>query len=110
MRQQKLALAFLYPKYYRSDMTEPLYSIGTYDHEECAYSRHKDLPAFNLTRKELVDVMRALQHDGYSCHRFRHRDPKTGELEEWASESDPDVLIERTDGEPVESILERWKR
>ncbi len=91
-------------------MTEPLYSIGTFDHEAYTYSPHRDLPAFNLTRKQLVEVMRALQQDGYSCHRFRSRDPKTGELEEWASESDPSVLIERTDGEPEESILERWKR
>lgn len=91
-------------------MTEPLYSIGTWDPDEQGFTPHPGETCMNITRKQLVQVMRSLQTQHYSCHRFRSRDKTTGELEEWASDSDPSVLIERTDGEPEESILERWKR
>lgn len=90
-------------------MTEPLYSIGTWDSELQAYSPHKDLPAFNLTRKQLVEVMRALRKDGYRCHRYRWRN-EAGELTSESWDNDTSVLIERTDGKDPELIQEDWER
>ena len=89
-------------------MSEPLYSIGTWDTDAQAFTPQEGVPAFNLTRKELVQSMRMLQNHGYSCHRFRGRDENhqpTGDVD-----SDTFVLIERTDGMPESEILERWKR
>ncbi len=90
-------------------LTQPLYSIGTWDPELEAFTPQEGVPAFNLTRAQLVSSMRQLQDCGYSCHRFRSRD-ETGALEEWASDSDPSVMINRTDGMPEYEILEMWKR
>jgi len=90
-------------------MSEPLYSIGTWDTDEQAFTPQPDVPAFNLTRKQLVQSIRMLQECGYSCHRYRSRN-EDGTLEAWAFDSDTSVLLERTDGESAESILERWKR
>lgn len=89
-------------------MTEqtPLYSIGTWDTESQAFTPQEDVPAFNLTRKQLVESMRMLRQCGYSCHRYRYRE-ENGEFEKWASESDSFVLIERTDGMSEAEILER---
>lgn len=89
-------------------MTQPLYSIGTWDTEVQGFTPQTDVPAFNLTRKQLVESIRMLQNNGYSCHRFRERDENrqpTGEVD-----SDCWVLIERTDGMNESEILERWKR
>lgn len=90
-------------------MNKPLYSIGTWDTALQAFTPHDGILAFNLTREQLVFSMRQLQDCGYSCHRFRSRD-ETGNLEEWASDSDPYVMINRTDGMPEYEILEMWKR
>lgn len=88
---------------------QPLYSIGTWDTDLQAFTPQEGVPAFNLTRAQLVSSIRQLQDCGYSCHRFRSRD-ETGNLEEWASDSDPYVMINRTDGMPEYEILEMWKR
>ncbi len=89
-------------------MNEARYSIGTWDTEAQGYTPHPGLKAFNLTRTELVEVMRELRGYGYTCHRIRERDEHgqhTGEVE-----SDVSVLIERTDGMTEEQILKNWER
>lgn len=82
-------------------MTQPLYSIGTWDGDEQAYTPQIGVPAFNLTRPQLVASMRLLQQCGYSCHRIKQGNEY---------DSDCSVLIERTDGKPEAEILEEWKR
>jgi hypothetical protein len=89
-------------------MTEPRYSIGTWDTEAPGFTPHPGLKAFNLTRTELVEVMRELRGYGYTCHRIRDRDQHgvhTGD-----TDSDVSVLIERTDGMPEADILRQWER
>jgi hypothetical protein len=88
---------------------EPLYSIGTWDSESQSYLPHPGLPAFNVTRKSLVDSMKILRRQGYSCHRYRGRD-ENGKLNDFAEDSDPRVFIGRTDGKTEAEILESWKR
>lgn len=76
-------------------MTEPLYSIGTWDTEEQAYTPQIGLtvPCINVPWRTLLQVLRELKRMGYSCHRLR--DPEgTHDSNDWA------VLVERTDGEP----------
>lgn len=84
--------------------TEPLYSIGTWDTDLQSYSPHPGIPAFNLTIYELRAAMRQLRDGGwYTVHRF-------GNTEILDRDSDPNVMIERTDGLPEQLILEGWKR
>ncbi len=90
-------------------MNQPLYSIGTWDPELQSFTPQDDMPAFNLTRKQLVASIRMLQDCGYSCHRYRER-LEDGTLSTESYDSDPFVMIERTDGMPESEILGRWKR
>jgi hypothetical protein len=81
-----------------------LYSIGTLDVEENAYTPHGDVPAFNLTIAELRQSVRTLRRQyKYECHRVRDADGSH-------DCNDPNVLIERTDGKSEAAILEGWKR
>lgn len=89
--------------------SQPLYSIGTWDPELEAFTPQNGVPAFNLTRKQLVASIRMLQDCGYTCHRFRERD-ENGDLDDWAYDSDTFVMIQRTDGMSEEAILKEWKR
>jgi len=57
----------------------------------------------NITATELLQRMHALRDIGYSVHRRRDMDG-THEDNDWV------VLIERTDGKPVEEILRGWQR
>lgn len=84
-------------------MTQPLYSIGTWDMDEQAYSPHDGVPAFNLTIHELRRSMRMLRNYGYSCHRYRNEDGGH-------DDNDFAVLIERTDEKAEAEIREGWKR
>ena len=84
---------------------KPLYSIGTWDTELQAFAPHDGVPAFNLTRRQLVASMRMLQATGwYTCHRFgnTHSDD--------LRDSDTSVMIERTDGLSEAEILMQWRR
>ena len=90
-------------------VTVPLYSIGTWDAKLHAYTAHDGVPAFNLTRSQLVASMRLLKREGYTCHRYRTR-LEDGSLSEWADDSDPAVIIERTDGQSEDAILQGWGR
>lgn len=83
-------------------MTEPLYSIGTYDMETQSFSPQDGVPAFNLTLWQLKESMRMLRAWGYSCHRWRDEDGGH-------RESDPSVYVERTDGRSEAEILQGWK-
>ena len=86
-------------------MTTPLYSIGTWDPDEQAYTPQIGLtvPSFNITLHQLRRAMRELREMDYSCHRFRDED---GDHED----NDWTVLIERTDGRPEEEIRKGWER
>jgi len=83
---------------------EPLYSIGTWDTDTQSFSPQVDVPAFNLTRKQLVESIRLLQGNCYSCHRYGNG------AQYDIRDSDPFVLIERTDGMSETEILKRWER
>lgn len=89
--------------------SEPRYSVGTWDSEASGFTPQVGVPSINLTRKELVAAMRLLRDCGYSCHRYRGRD-SAGNLNAWAADSDPSVMIERTDGMSEEEILKQWLR
>jgi len=89
-------------------MTDPRYSIGTWDTEAQGFTPHPGLKAFNLTRTELVEVMRELRGYGYTCHRIRKRDQHGVHTDE--TDSDVSVLIERTDGISEADILKQWER
>lgn len=74
-------------------MTQPLYSIRTWDPELQKYTPQIDVPCDNLTRAQLVASMRMLQDVGYSCHRIRERDDDGNHT--GYADSDPSVMIER---------------
>jgi len=76
-----------------------LYSITTWDIEKQIFTPHPGVPAFNLTLSELRQSLRMLKQRGYSCHRLA-----------WCGDSDASVLVERTDGECRETILDDWLR
>ena len=86
-------------------MSEPRYSIGTYDTDAQGYTPQSgvSVPAFNITRAQLRRAMKELRGMGYTCHRFR--DPDGGH-----DDNDTSVIIERTDGLPEEEILKSWER
>lgn len=84
-------------------MSEPLYSIGTWDTDLGCYTPQIGVPSINLTRRQLVESMRELQQCGYSCHR-------TGNTDQAVRDSDTYVLIERTDGKSEAEILRDWER
>ena len=81
-----------------------LYSIGTFDTNTQSFSPQESVPAFNLTRNELVASMRMLQDRGYPCHRYGNS--STDDIRD----SDWSVLIERTDGKSESEILKGWER
>lgn len=83
-------------------MSTALYSVGTWDTDEQAFTPQVGVPAFNLTLWRLRAALKSLKQCGYSCYRWRADD---GEYE-----SDPSVLVERTDGIPEHKIREGWKR
>lgn len=83
-----------------------LYSIGTWDANSQSFTPHPGLPAYNLTRKQLVVVMRKLRNLGYSCHRVRTRE---NGVYNGHVDSDPSVIIERTDGMSKRKILKQWR-
>jgi hypothetical protein len=83
-------------------MSEPLYSVGTWDCEAQAYTPQDEVPAFNLTIRELRASLRAIRQCGYGA--WRTRGSHGDHYSDWA------VLVERTDGLPEHEILEGWKR
>lgn len=78
-------------------MSEPLYSIGTWDTHEQAYTRQANLtvPSENVPWRTLLEVFRQLRAMGYSCHRYRDADG-SHEDNDWC------VIVERTDGQPFD--------
>lgn len=81
------------------------YSVGTWDTEEQAFTPQAGIDAswHNMTRGQLRQYLKALRNHGYSVHRLRDRN---GDHDE----SDPSVLVERTDGQTEMEVLEFWKR
>lgn len=75
------------------NLMTPLYSIGTWDTDEQAYTPQAGLsfPSQNVPWRTLLNVVRELKSMGYSCHRYRDADGGYDD-NDWC------VLIERTDG------------
>lgn len=86
-------------------MSEPLYSIGTWDQDKQAYTPQRGLsvPSFNITRAQLRVAMRELRAMHYSVHRYRDADGGHDD-NDWC------VLIERTDGKHWKEIRRSWNR
>ncbi len=86
-------------------MAIPLYSIGTWDTDVCAYTPQVGLSVYpiNVPWAGLLQICRELCRMGYSCH-YR-RDPDGSH-----PDNDPSVLIERTDGESEAVIFKNWER
>jgi hypothetical protein len=83
-------------------MTEPLYSIGTWDVDLQAYTPQVGTEScLNLTRAQLRHRIKALRCAGYSAHR-------RGNVRDGHEDNDTFVLIERTDGKPEAEIMEDW--
>ena len=80
----------------------PLYSVGTWDGVREAYTAQEGLSIkpFNVERRELRTILKELRALGFTAHR-RGSD---------RSDSDPSVIVERTDGQPVKDILEGWSK
>lgn len=81
----------------------PLYSIGTWDTEANAYTLQEGLEdvSVNVDRHQLRRTLHALRGRMYGAWRRRY----DGDYE-----SDPMVMVERTDGKPLEEILVGWER
>ncbi len=82
---------------------KPLYSIGTWDSKYQKFSPQPGTttPWLNVDIHGLRRHLKELRTKGYSCHRFKC--PETGYVD-----SDPSVLVERTDGKPAAAILNSW--
>lgn len=77
-------------------MNEPLYSVGTWDADLQAFTEQAGLtvPSQNIPWRGLLQVYRELRKMNYGCYRKRD---EYGE-HSW---NDWSVLIERTDGKPL---------
>jgi hypothetical protein len=86
-------------------MSQPLYSVGTWDTNEQAYTPQAGLsvPSFNIDLWTLKRALKELKEFGYECHRIRSED---GEHED----NDFNVLVERTDGKSETDIMKGWER
>ena len=85
-------------------MNEPLYSVGTWDTEEQAYTPQNGLTRWlNLTQGQLRQAIQELRECHYKADRKRAADGTHDDNDGW-------VLIERTDGRSEAEILESWKR
>ena len=75
----------------------PLYSVGTWDIDQQAYTPQCGLtmPCINVPLATMRQVLRELRGMGYSCHRLRGSDG-SHEFNDWS------VLVERTDGRPFD--------
>jgi hypothetical protein len=82
----------------------PLYSVGTWDCDSQAFTPQAGLlgPSINITKQELRRRLKELRRLGYPCDRVRWPDG--------SRDSDPYVLVERTDGADEKEVLESWKR
>jgi hypothetical protein len=82
-----------------------LYSVGTWDTDEQAYTPQSGLsvPAFNITLRQLRQAIRELRGMGYTVH-YR-RDSDGGH-----QNNDYSVLIERPDGADETEIRKYWRR
>lgn len=85
--------------------TEPLYSVGTWDAEAQGYTPQPEMrnQCINVTWRGLLAALRELRREhGYEAYRVR--------WEDGSRDSDWSVLVERTDGLPLEDILRQWER
>ena len=75
----------------------PLYSIGTWDTDEQAYTPQVGLsvPSQNVPLSVVKRVLTELREMGYSAHRFRDAN---GEH----NNNDWSILVERTDGRELD--------
>lgn len=91
----------------RDPQQKPLYSVGTWDMDLQAYTPQAGAGrCINITKARLRVVLKWLRNHGYTAHRVRF---SIG-LGDHDHDSDPSVLVERTDGMTKAEILEGWKR
>lgn len=86
-------------------MSEPLYSIGTWDTAAQGYTLQPEMrsPCINVDVRGLRAALTELRREhGYDAYRVR--------FDDGTRDSDWSVLVERTDGMPFGEILESWKR
>ena len=78
-------------------MSEPLYSVGTWNESEQAFTPQVGLtvPSQNVPWRTLLQILRELRQLGYSAH-YR-RDPDGDH-----DDNDACVLVERTNGRPLD--------
>ncbi len=84
-------------------MSEPQYSVGTWDMDAEGFTPQVGVPASNLTIHELRRSLKALRECGYTVHRLRAADGSH-------DDNDAMVLVERTNGKSIAEIMEGWKR
>jgi hypothetical protein len=88
-----------------------LYSVATWDTNKQAYTPQCGLsvPSFNITLSQLRVALKELRQMGYTAHRVRHAIGTDG-FEDYDHDSDPSVLVERTDGKHWKEIMKDWRR
>ena len=85
------------------EMSDPLYSVGTWDSDCQAYTPQIGVAdSINITLAQLRRALKRLRALGYNADRVR--------LPDGEHDSDPMVLVERTDGKSERDIMEDWKR
>lgn len=87
----------------RKKKQPPLYSVGTWCVVRNAFTVQDGLsvPSLNVPLWTVRQVLRELRLMGYTAHRFGGRDA-------WPYDSDPMVVVERTDGQQEVEILRKW--
>lgn len=90
---------------------EPLYSVATWDTNKQAYTPQVGLsvPAFNITLRQLRVALKELRRMGYTAHRVRYW-VGCDDWDDYTHDSDPSVLVERTDGMHWREIMKGWRR
>lgn len=84
-------------------MNEPLYSVGTWDSEAQGFTPQEQFTrCLNVPLWSVRRILRDLRRMGYGAYRFRC---SNGQYE-----SDPMIMVERTDGMTETEILEMWTR
>jgi hypothetical protein len=92
-------------------LSDRRYSVGTWNTEEQGYTPQLEMrnPCINVPLSGLLAALRELRNEhGYAADRGRFP-LETGDITQQRY-SDWSVLVERTDGIPLEEILKQWSR
>lgn len=81
------------------------YSVGTYDYNTGAYTPQRGAGmSINISLWQLKRVLKRLRTMGYGAWRVGNTNDGN------SRDSDPDVLVARTDGLTRKEILKQWER